>query len=330
MSVERFFKCVSWIGILALAASLSVSISANSAIGQDDNLTARVAQLIRDLDADRFAIRQAAHERLIEIGDRALPQVMAATKSEAPETRFRAKQIARRIRYRSLRQGFAELSQKPDEQIDLETGMWLIARIIHPEIRRDELGRQLDELAALVRKRLGEGVEPATTDPRRVVEAIAQVLFVEQQFSGNAANYDDPDNSALDRVLATRKGLPILLSHVVIAVAGRLKVPIVGLATPGRYMVKYDGTLSPDGFARDDIIIDPYGGKVLSVDELPSIISGFDPSRHLQPDSKRAALIRMLRNLASDLAGVQEFEKAEQAETFVSLLESTPPKDDAP
>jgi regulator of sirC expression with transglutaminase-like and TPR domain len=327
MSVERLFKCASWIGVVALAASLTASILADSAFGQEEqkeDVSARVAQLIRDLDADRFSIRQLAHERLIEIGDPALPQVVAASASQTPETKYRAKQIVRSIQHRSLRLGFSKLAEQPDEQIDLETGMWLIARIVHPEARRDEMGRQLDELAARVRKRLGDGVEPSAANPRQVVEALSQVLFVEQQFTGNAANYDDPDNSSLDRVLATRKGLPILLSHVVIAVTGRLKVPIVGLAMPGRYMVKYDGSLAPDGFAKDDIIIDPYGGTILSVDELPTIIPGFDRDRHLRPDTKRSALTRMLRNLATDLAGAQQFEKAEQAEEFHSLLDAAP------
>ncbi|MEM7268417.1 MAG: transglutaminase family protein, partial [Pseudomonadota bacterium] len=39
----------------------------------------------------------------------------------------------------------------------------------------------------------------------------------------------------IHRVLERKKGLPILLSEIAVAVAGRLDLPIVGLEIPGRY-----------------------------------------------------------------------------------------------
>ena len=48
-------------------------------------------------------------------------------------------------------------------------------------------------------------------------------------------------------MIARRKGLPILLSEIAVAVARRLELPVVGLGIPGRYMIKYEGRRAPAG-----------------------------------------------------------------------------------
>src|SRR5262249_4279930 len=145
--------------------------------------------------------------------------------------------------------------EEDDARLDLVEGMWLIARIGDPLVRRDELSRELDALAEAIRRELG-GVDPSVAEPKRVVEAIRRALFGEGGFGGGMVGRS-PDNSFLEHVLRNKRGLPILLSHVVVSVADRLRVPIVGLSMPMRYMVKYDGSRAPAGFAKDDIIFDP-------------------------------------------------------------------------
>jgi regulator of sirC expression with transglutaminase-like and TPR domain len=286
----------------------------------------RIAQLIAELNAEDFSTRQSAHEALVKIGEPALPLLHAAARSDSAEVRFRADAIIRELQHRALLAGFRRMGQTDDERIDLDEGMWLIARILDPLSRREELDRRLDELAAGVRKRLGEGVDPRTAPPREVVDAVVHVVFVDEGFTGNRADYDNPHNSSLAHVLEQKKGLPILLSHLVVSVGERLEVPLVGLQVPSRYMLKYDGAKAPKGQPADDIVIDAYGdGKILTLDELKALVPSFDPATHLAPSSRRATLTRMLRNLANDLQQAGRHEEAQQVERYLLLCDEAIP-----
>jgi regulator of sirC expression with transglutaminase-like and TPR domain len=262
-----------------------------------------IESLIAALDDDRFGARETAQRRLLAIGEPALAALLRRREGASHEMRHRAERIAQRIGEDVLAAEFARLAdEEVDARIDLERGMWLIARIGNPLLGRAELSGQLDEWAAAARRQLGEGVDPAKADPQEVVRAMCAVLFGDDGFVGVM---ESPDNSSLEMVLRNKRGLPILLSHVTVAVADRMGVPIVGLATPYRYMVKYEGSRAPEGYARDDIIFDPYNaGRVIPRSELSRALQiadeRFDLKAFLIPSSKRESLLRMLRNLELD------------------------------
>lgn len=289
--------------VVALALYTFCPQAAARAEAPDD-----IAEWVRGLDDDRFAVRQHAERRLLSRGAAALPQLQAVRGGSA-EARHRAGRIVRTlhgVQRREVLENFRRLVEQPDGRIDLEHGMWLIGRIVDPACDRAATDRRLDELAARVRARLSGDVPPRLADPRDVVAAVRQVLFVEEGFTGNTIDYQNPDNSSLARVLETRRGLPIILSHVVVAVGERLDVPLVGIPIPGRYMLKYDGRRAPPGYSQEDIIVNAFdSGRVLTVAELERVVaelgSVLDPRAYLRPASRRAALDRMLSNLMTHL-----------------------------
>jgi regulator of sirC expression with transglutaminase-like and TPR domain len=198
--------------------------------------------------------------------------------------------------------------------------MWLISRIGNPKLRLQDLSRQYDAIAIQVRAKLGKEIDPATADPQIVVTALREVIFEDLEFNTNHEDYDNPDNCSPERVLATRKGRPIFVSHVVIAVARRLKVPIVGLPVSGMYTVKYDGARAPKGFPRRDIVFYPHeGGRVLSTEDRLKLFPSHDPDELVPPDSNREVLIRMLNNLTTVLD--HQADRGEELQLANELLE---------
>jgi regulator of sirC expression with transglutaminase-like and TPR domain len=144
-----------------------------------------------------------------------------------------------------------------------------------------------------------------------------QVLFVDYGFQGAVDNYDHPDNSSLLVVLKKRKGLPIILSHVMVSVAQRIDAPIVGIGVAGRYMVKYDGSQTPDGFAKRDIVINPFEkGRVMSEADLLREWHNSDTA----PADARQTLVRMLRNLHSDCIHVGDTQRAQRVATYLQWV----------
>ena len=307
--------------IVQLGLPLLIAILACATIADDSDLDARVKQWIVDLGHKKFAVRQTAHEHLAEVGKPAFTQLEKIARSGSTEQRYRARAIIRYVNWHTLYTGFLEVSQQEDDKMDLDKAMWLMSLLVDPKVERAPLQRQLDKIAQDVRVRLGKQVDPAKAEPRIVVDALIAVLKDKYKLAGAQTNYDHPDNSSLDRVLSSKKGLPILLSHIAVSVADRLQVPIVGIPMPGRYMIKYDGARAPEGFSADDIIINPFDDwQILSQDGVRAIIPGFDPATHLVPSTRRATIDRMLRNLASDFAVLQQSDRATQAMKLLELF----------
>ena len=282
----------------------------------------QVRDWVKDLGNRQYASRQQAQTRLLATGWSALPWLLQAQRDPNPERRFRARQLAREIQHRRLSREFQQLGIQPENTIDLDQAMISIARIVDPLIDETSLTRQLDQLAKQVRKLLGPNVSLEKVPPARAVATIQQVIFRQHGFTGAKTDYDHPRNSSLEKVLQHRKGLPILLSHVVVSVADRLDWPFVGVPIPGRYMVKYDGSRAPTGSPKEDILLDPFGGgKILTMEQLLEIVPSLDPQTALTPSSKRETVVRMLRNLEADYLAIGNLEQAERTARYRLLVD---------
>lgn len=282
----------------------------------------QVIRWIKELGDRRYATRQQAQTHLLAMGWPAIPYLRQAHRDPNPERRFRARQLSHEIRHRRAYREFQQLGKQPDKTIDLDKAMIAIARVIDPMVDEADLIRQLDQLASQVRKKLGPNVSPAELAPAKAVAVIQQVLFQQHGFTGEIANYDHPNNSSLAHVLKNRKGLPILLSHVVVSVADRVDLPFVGVPIAGRYMVKYDGAQAPAGAPQQDILLDPFGGgKILTWEQLQNMIPGLDRETALDASPKRETVVRMLRNLEADYLETGDHEAAERTASYRWLVE---------
>lgn len=192
----------------------------------------------------------------------------------------------------------AQAVRGEDADIDVGLAALLIAVNHYPHLDVAAYMRKLDALAQGARSRIGR-----TRRAEKIVEALNAYLFEERQFQGNAEDYYNPANSFLNEVLDTRRGLPITLSIVYMAVAQRLELPVSGVGLPLHFIVRYDPPVSRRDTA-PPILIDPfYGGEILTPEQCRERIErimgraiGFDPA-YLQPTPNRLILYRLLNNL---------------------------------
>jgi regulator of sirC expression with transglutaminase-like and TPR domain len=142
--------------------------------------------------------------------------------------------------------------------------------------------RQVDAAGALAElDRLAAEVAVGEGGPREEVEAVRAVLGRRNGFLGDREEYDHPDNSMLDIVLARRRGLPILLSVVYVEVARRASINLEGVGLPGHYVVGHFGQTRP-------LLIDPFGGgNQLEIAAATGI----------RPWGAHETVLRMLNNL---------------------------------
>jgi len=185
---------------------------------------------------------------------------------------------------------FASLAALPDDRMDVLVGALLIAKDEYPALDIPSESSRLDEIAAPLGRLDGlDAAEQAST--------LAERLFGECGFRGNAEDYYDPRNSFLNDVLDRRLGIPITLSLVYTEVARRAGVPANGVSFPGHFLVRIE-TVSGE-----PLMIDPFGGgRVVGRGTLDSLIErGRERARTkrslVAAASPRTILSRMLVNL---------------------------------
>jgi regulator of sirC expression with transglutaminase-like and TPR domain len=189
------------------------------------------------------------------------------------------------------REAFAVCLRAPDDRIDLARSALLIAAEEYPGLDVARYLARLDELAREVAPRLREARSAAER-----VAVLNRFLFAEQRFAGNREHYEDPRNSFLNEVLDRCAGIPITLSLVYIEVARRAGVDADGIGFPGHFLVKHG--------RRDGIVVDPFGGTVLTHAECQSRLAAvlgagarLEPALHLRAATPREILVRLLGNL---------------------------------
>ena len=168
----------------------------------------------------------------------------------------------------------------------------LVARGEYPRLDPTVSLEELARISQRVREVTGRGIRP----PWR---ALVEVLGRAEGFRGNEEDYDNPDNSYLNRVLAHHHGLPILLSVIWIEVARGAGIPAAGIGLPGRFVVEV-------GSGRHARIVDPFrGGRPLSVEDALEIAvqatgdAMLTAEQALVRSTPRELMLRVLANLAN-------------------------------
>ncbi len=169
-----------------------------------------------------------------------------------------------------------------DDRLDLAAIE--ISRFARPDLEDDLILARLDALAAEV-----------AGDTHL---ALRRIIGIRHGIGGNVDDYDNPDNSYLDRVLETRRGIPISLSILWMEVGRRAGLEMQGVGLPGHFVVYAAGQL-----------VDPFHyGEAIGFDEAAALIAnaiGGDPRldrRWLEPVGTAEIIRRVLRNLENAYA----------------------------
>lgn len=186
---------------------------------------------------------------------------------------------------------FDLLMELPDEEIRLDCAALHFARDAYPHLDLPAYLGRLDALADEV-----AAMRAGLAAPLRY-QALREVLVEEHGFRGNQDDYYHPDNSYLNCVLDSGRGIPITLAMIWIEVGRRLNWPVAGVALPGHFLVRLD---DPERFVAVDVFND---GCSLGLDDCERIVEQrfegkmkFTPE-FLEPVDTRAVLTRSLGNL---------------------------------
>ncbi|MES2360434.1 MAG: tetratricopeptide repeat protein [Pseudomonadota bacterium] len=193
-------------------------------------------------------------------------------------------------------QYFSSLVQS-DEHFPLLEAAISLAQDEYPDLDVQQVLGDVDQLLARLKRRL-----PADASALQKLRLLNQFFFHDLNFGGNVNDYYDPDNSYLNAVLKTRRGIPITLAVLWLELAGGLGLNARGVAFPGHFMVKIN-------LPKGQVVIDPFTGQSLSREELSERLEPFKQKSslddefempiglYLQSAPPREIISRMLRNL---------------------------------
>jgi len=184
-----------------------------------------------------------------------------------------------------------------DDALPLFEAAVSIAQDEYPDLDVQQVLGDVDQMLARLKRRCAEDAGPLQR-----LRALNQFFFRDMGFGGNVNNYYDPDNSYLNAVLRTRRGIPITLAMLWLELAQGMGLKARGVNFPGHFMVKIN---LPNG----QVVIDPFTGQSLSREDLSErlepykrrngLVDDFDVpvGLYLQAASPRDILARLLRNL---------------------------------
>ncbi|MFP5310540.1 MAG: SirB1 family protein [Actinomycetes bacterium] len=159
--------------------------------------------------------------------------------------------------------------------------------------------------------------------------AIARYLADQQGFTGDTETYNDPRNGLLSQVLDRRRGLPITLSVLFVALARRLRVPAYGIGLPGHFVA---GVASSDD--RGVVVVDPFaGGRLLPLEEVAERVRAATGGRvsfsraMLRPAAPADVVRRILANLTRDFTAAGDLRDALWTAELALLLPGSQPED---
>jgi regulator of sirC expression with transglutaminase-like and TPR domain len=177
---------------------------------------------------------------------------------------------------------FTSLVGRPDAELALDQTALTMSGVLRPGL---DVERWLDDLDVL-----------AASCPDADRDGIVAKLFGANRFTGDRSTYSDWRNSCLDHVLETGRGIPITLSVLLIEVARRRGIELVGIGMPAHFLV--GDPSDPEWF------VDPFnGGRTLDRAGCETLLRDITRDQvpwrdsHLDPAPNRAIIARMLNNL---------------------------------
>lgn len=270
------------------------------------------AALVKLLTDEDIAVYHTIRGKILSYGHSASSWLRPHTLSADPVLRRRASELVQYLARQDADNSFLAFCLNQGEDLDIEEGAWLLSRTQYPDINLAAYQALFDSYAADLRERIDFG-----SPPESILATINQYLFAELGFVGNEANYYDPDNSYLSRVVDRRTGNPISLCLIYLFVARRLKLPIVGIGMPGHFLIRFQSSTG-------EVFIDAFNrGKLLTktdcIKYLLHTSHGFQEG-YLAPVSPRRVLLRMCSNLHQIYAQLELAEETARVQRYIVAL----------
>lgn len=268
--------------------------------------------LLEDPDPN---VQLGVRKRFDELGEQVVPFLdQYRSESIKDSEKKNINEIIYNITFGNILEEFSEITgQGVGNRKQLEHALLTLCRFGNPTLRTGEYQSKLDKLSSVIGSDIA--YTPSLTEKMQIM---LQFVFRELKFRGDAQQYHNPDNAYLDRVIDRRKGLPIMLSVVVMLLARRLNLPFYGVNMPIHFMLMYKTH-------NQEILIDPFdGGSIVTYNQCCYFLkkNGIEPRpEHLERADESVILIRCIRNLINSYNKLNDLQRVDGLKKILQIAE---------
>ena len=267
--------------------------------------------LISLLDDDDPEILEHVENKIVSIGEEIIPlleQEWELIPNKSAQSRI--ENLIHQLQFIKVKNEL--INWKMNESDDLMKGMYILATYQYPELNYLSIKQQIDQLYYQVWPKIKPEMHPYDQ-----IRTLNQFFFSENKFQPNKKNFHSPNNSFLNIVLETRKGIPLSMSVVYLLVAQKLGLPIHGVNLPNLFILTYKGT-------DKQFYINVYNsGLIFSREDIDNYIKQLDVTPNdifYQPCSSLSVIRRCIRNLIGAYDHNNMPEKVEEMNEILNAI----------
>jgi regulator of sirC expression with transglutaminase-like and TPR domain len=207
---------------------------------------------------------------------------------------------------------------------DILKGAICVAQFQYPEISIESVDAEIENLKEDVWLEINNNLTALEK-----VKILNYVIFDLHKYRRNISNFYSPQNSYINQVIESKKGNPISLSILYLAVAQKLELPVYGVNLPRNFILAYKNEFRQRDAQDeiDDIIfyINPYNkGAVLGKREIDYFIvqQQLKPDRKFYvPCSNEDIILRLINNLILSYDKLGFKDKIERLQQLSKIFE---------
>lgn len=257
--------------------------------------------LVKLLDDPDREISEQIEDRLLFFGDGVIEYLESAwEKSFDGAIQQRLEEVIHKIQFEKVKLDLSIWNLSGG--LDLLEGVLIINRYQYPDLKREKIIHELEELKQEAWLHFGYEMSPLEK-----VNVMNHVLYQVKGFSGNTANHQDPQNSYLNLVLETKKGNQLTLAIIYSLVAQSIGIPIYGVNLPQHFILAYlnQDTLDSQFEKSKNVLfyINAFNrGFVFNKTDVHFFLKQLDQNAKDEfffPCSNKAIILRLIHNLIS-------------------------------
>jgi regulator of sirC expression with transglutaminase-like and TPR domain len=256
-----------------------------------------IITLLEDTDKEIF---EAVYQSLMDRGVDIVPDLEKAWETSSnSQTQDKIENIIQKIQLNFVHQLLSNWIR--DGAMDIVDGAYIVAKYQYPELGLFEIQNPLEKIKHDAWIEINENLTALEK-----VRILNHIIYDVHKFTSNTTNYYSPQNSYINQVILSKKGNPISLGIIYIAIAQKLGLPIFGVNLPKNFVLafkdEFNELINP-GQQRDNILfyINPFNkGAVLGRKEIDFFLKqqNINPDEMFyQPCSNIEIVQRLLLNL---------------------------------
>ena len=269
--------------------------------------------LISLLDDPDDIVFDEIKSKLISYGDNVIPYLEDAWENSFDHLlQNRIEDIIHELQFTAIKNELKEWNTASNK--NLLEGAAIIAKYQYPDVDTEKLSTYITQIKQDVWLELNENLTALEK-----IRVLNRIIFDIHGFYGNTKNINSPQNSYINNVIDTKKGNPITLGIVYLAVCQQLNIPLYGVDVPGHFILAYAEDVNNVLF-----YINVFNrGTVFGKEDIDKFLDQLNKERnekYYQPCDNIDIIKRLIQHLIFTYDNLGYIDKKEELEELYTIL----------